>query len=139
MFNKTLLIVAASALTLGATVATAQPYGHTEYNRRDGERHDADRRDGQRYEQHRWARGESLPFQFRDRRYIVNDYYRYGYRVPPRGYAYYRTDAGDIVLAAIATGIIENIFDNGPVYAAPNYNPAYAPPGYRYDQYGRPY
>jgi len=53
----------------------------------------------------RWARGVVIPYDYRSRWY-VRDYRRYGWAPPPRGYAYYRTDTGDIVLAAIATGVI---------------------------------
>jgi Ni/Co efflux regulator RcnB len=42
----------------------------------------------------------------------VNDYRRYGYGPPPRGYGYYRTDTGDVVLAAIATGVIISLLSN---------------------------
>ena len=41
----------------------------------------------------------------------MRDYNRYGYGPPPRGYGYYRTDTGDIVLAAIATGVILSLLD----------------------------
>ena len=60
------------------------------------------------YGQYRGQRFEH----YRSREYIVHDYRRYGWRPPPRGYAYYRTDSGDVVLAAIATGIIASIIAN---------------------------
>jgi Ni/Co efflux regulator RcnB len=41
---------------------------------------------------------------------IVYDYHRYGYGPPPRGYHYYRTSTGEIILAAIATGLILSVF-----------------------------
>ncbi|HEX8568977.1 MAG TPA: RcnB family protein [Caulobacteraceae bacterium] len=61
------------------------------------------------YEQghHRWSRGEVLPYEYR--RQPIYNYYDYGYGPPPRGHAYYRTSTGDIILAAIATGIIVHI------------------------------
>lgn len=58
----------------------------------------------------RWVRGQYLPPEYR--RYIVTDYYRYGYGPPPRGYGYYRTNTGEIILAAIATGLILSVFAN---------------------------
>ena len=58
----------------------------------------------------RWHRGMSLPPPYR--RVIVHDYGYYGYPPPPYGHAYYRTDGGDIVLAAIATGLILSVFAN---------------------------
>lgn len=59
----------------------------------------------------RWYRGATIPYGYRSNWY-VRDYGRYGYRAPPRGYGYYRTDTGDIVLAAIATGVIASLLTN---------------------------
>lgn len=71
-----------------------------------------DRRDREqrRYER-RYYRGATLPYQYRNNWYI-RDYHRYGYRTPPRGYGYYRTDTGDVVLAALATGVIISLLSN---------------------------
>jgi Ni/Co efflux regulator RcnB len=63
------------------------------------------------YYGHRWMRGQILPPHYR--RHVVYDYHRYGWGPPPRGYAYYRTDTGDIILAAIATGLILSILGGG--------------------------
>lgn len=43
---------------------------------------------------------------YRDRGYYISDYRRYGLPAPRPGYRYYRADNGDIVMAAIASGII---------------------------------
>ncbi|RZJ26734.1 MAG: hypothetical protein EON85_06760, partial [Brevundimonas sp.] len=59
----------------------------------------------QRRDYRRWQRGAVVPREYR-RSWYVNDYRRYGYSAPPRGYGYYRTDTGDVVLAAIATGVV---------------------------------
>ncbi len=53
-----------------------------------------------------WRRGDRLPPGYR---YQVVDYRRYNYAPPPRGYHYVRDDRGDVILAAIATGIIASI------------------------------
>lgn len=66
---------------------------------------------GHAYGHRRWQRGAVIPRDYR-RSWYVDDYRRYGYRAPPRGYAYYRTDTGDIVLAAIATGVIISLLSN---------------------------
>lgn len=58
-----------------------------------------------------WRRGAYLPSYYRGRGYIVNDYYRYSLRPPPRGYYWYRT-GNDYVLAAIATGLIFDVIAN---------------------------
>ncbi len=58
-----------------------------------------------------WRRGAYLPGYYRDRGYVVHDYYRYHLRPPPRGYYWYRT-GNDYVLAAIATGLIFDVIAN---------------------------
>lgn len=65
---------------------------------------------GHAYGHRRWHRGAVIPRDCR-RSWYVNDYRRYGWRAPPRGYAYYRTDTGDIVIAAIATGVILSLLN----------------------------
>jgi Ni/Co efflux regulator RcnB len=63
---------------------------------------------GYGYDQgYHWSRGQVLPYEYR--RYPVYNYHDYGWAPPPRGHAYYRTSTGDIILAAIATGIIVSI------------------------------
>ena len=61
---------------------------------------------------HHWGKGDRLPDQYNDRRYEVTDWRARHYDAPPRGYHYVRTDDGDIVLAAIAGGVIANILVN---------------------------
>jgi Ni/Co efflux regulator RcnB len=58
-----------------------------------------------------WQRGQYLPRYYRDR-YEVVDYRYHHLRAPPRGYHYVRDDRGDIILAAIATGLIASIILN---------------------------
>lgn len=55
-----------------------------------------------------WGYGQTLPPAYRHRNYVVYDYGRYGLRAPPRGYSYYRT-GDDVVLAAVATGLIASV------------------------------
>lgn len=86
-------------------------------NRRGGyygayDRYDRYDRGGSYYGHRRWARGQRFDH-YRNHGYIVNDYRRYGWAQPPRGYAYYRADNGDVVLAALATGIIASIIVDG--------------------------
>lgn len=61
------------------------------------------------YDYRGWRRGDRLPRYYRDRYVVVHDYYRYGYRHPPRGYHYVRDDRGDLLLVGIATGVILGI------------------------------
>lgn len=138
--NKKLAIGALALATLATagapTVASAQSWRHD--RDRDGRyerwerRADRDRRQDyrrwerdrdrwernrdrwerqQRREYRRWHRGAVIPYDYR-RSWYVDDYRRYGYAPPPRGYGYYRTDTGDIVLAAIATGVVLSLLND---------------------------
>jgi Ni/Co efflux regulator RcnB len=126
--HKPLLIAATAALLLTGAAASAQPYGDRDHDGRpnyverghdrdhDGRRDDRDRHDNRRYDNHRggyhhYARGQRFE-NYRTRSYMVSDYRRHGWAPPPRGYAYYRTDGGDVVMAAVATGIIASIIAN---------------------------
>lgn len=55
-----------------------------------------------------WRRGERLPSNYRSH-YRNVDYRREHLRAPPRGHQYVRTDRGDLLLVAIATGVIVSI------------------------------
>jgi Ni/Co efflux regulator RcnB len=93
------------------------------YDRRD-DRHDHDwdrshgfhHYDGRRFDRGRyvrpsgyyyrsWRYGDHLPRAYYGRRYIVSDYYAYRLLPPPRGYYWVRVD-NDVVLAAIASGLV---------------------------------
>jgi Ni/Co efflux regulator RcnB len=52
-----------------------------------------------------WKTGERYPY-WRDNAYVINDYRTYRLPPPRTGYRYYRDDNGDIVMAAIASGVI---------------------------------
>lgn len=117
---KRLLIAALVATTaLSATAASAQAYG--QYDHRDSrgnyEHRHEDRRHGH-WDDRRWdrpdyrddryrrySRGQRFEY-YRNDRYVIEDYRRYRLAPPPRGYRYYRTDRGDIVMVAIASGLI---------------------------------
>lgn len=58
-----------------------------------------------------WRSGQRYS-NWRNSRYYVNDYRSYGLPAPRRGYRYYRDTNGDIVMAAIATGVIASILSN---------------------------
>ena len=73
-------------------------------NRRDGYR-DGYRGRGEYRGGNRWRQGQVYPY-YRDRGYYVSDYRRYNLPPPRAGYRYYRSDNGDVVMAAIASGLI---------------------------------
>lgn len=52
-----------------------------------------------------WRTGQRFPY-YRDDRYVIRNYSSYDLPPPPRGYRYYRDNNGDVVMAAIAGGVI---------------------------------
>ncbi len=84
--------------------------------------HDHDRRDydhrgyvivHDRGEHEGWYRlGGYLPEEYGDRRYVVEDWRDYRLEPPPRDYQWVRSDNGQFLLVAVASGIIANIVIN---------------------------
>jgi Ni/Co efflux regulator RcnB len=60
------------------------------------------------YYYRRWERGARLPPAYYAPRYVVVDPYRYGLRPPPYGCHWVRV-GGDVILAAIATGVVLDV------------------------------
>jgi Ni/Co efflux regulator RcnB len=58
---------------------------------------------------HDMRRGGRLPSEYRNKQYVVNDWRGHRLSAPPRGYQWVQT-GGDYVLAAVATGVIMQIF-----------------------------
>jgi Ni/Co efflux regulator RcnB len=105
-----LALVAATSMT--ATVASAQSYAQRQADYQQALRQNEQQQRDYRHARHAWARGQALPSNYRSSRYMINDYRGRGWNRPPRGYAYYNTDNGDVVMAAIATGVITSIIVN---------------------------
>jgi len=63
------------------------------------------------YRPYHWRRGDRLPVAYYGRPYVIRDYDRCHLRPPPRGYHWVRVDH-DVVLAAIATGIVLDVLYN---------------------------
>ncbi|MFT3755836.1 MAG: RcnB family protein [Pseudoxanthomonas sp.] len=59
-----------------------------------------------------WRRGGHYYGQGYGPTYVVNDYDYYGLNRPPRGYGWRRSDTGNFLLVALATGIIADIILN---------------------------
>jgi Ni/Co efflux regulator RcnB len=111
------MLIAALAATTAATgamsggVAAAQSYDH----RYDRQQYDQNHNDhhwryyGGRYGYEgysgRWRTGQRYPY-WRDQRYMINDWRAYHLPPPQPGYAYYGDPNGDIVMAALASGVI---------------------------------
>ncbi len=121
---KRLMLAATAVMTLAASVAApaamAQPRGYDRsYN--DHRDYRNDRRDDRRVVVHKETRiYRDRPNQWRagDRFGSYRDYREVSYRdyrlkQPPRGYHYIRdNNTGEIILAAIATGLIASIILN---------------------------
>ncbi len=61
---------------------------------------------------HSWARGQRYHDYYQGPVYVVNDYPRYHVRRPPRGHHWVRDDRGNLLMVAIATGIIADLVLN---------------------------
>ena len=103
------------AAPLAAPAAFAQPRGYEQqysqrgHDHRDG--HWRDRNDHRYDRDHKWKRGDRLGDYRRSYREV--DYRVIHQKAPPRGYHYVRdNNTGEILLAAIATGIIASIILN---------------------------
>ena len=59
-----------------------------------------------------YKRGGRVPVIYRTDRYYVTDWHRAHLRQPPRGYRWVRSDNGDFLMIAVATGIIADILIN---------------------------
>jgi Ni/Co efflux regulator RcnB len=57
----------------------------------------------------RWSRGVPYNHYGYGPTYVVHDYRYYGLRPPPRGHYWRRSDVGDFLLVAAATGIIADL------------------------------
>jgi len=60
---------------------------------------------------HAWYRGDRLPYEYRTRHYVVDDWRSHHLYAPPRGYQWVQS-GGDYLLVAVATGIIASILLN---------------------------
>lgn len=56
-----------------------------------------------------YKRGGHVPAEYRRGSYVVNDWRSRRLREPPRGYEYVRSDNGEYLLIAAATGVIASI------------------------------
>ncbi|HET6553392.1 MAG TPA: RcnB family protein [Dyella sp.] len=92
-------------------------HDHGNDHDRDHRDHDHDRRDyvivHDRGRHEGWYhRGGYVPVEYRDRRYVVEDWQTYRLAPPPRDHQWVRSDDGEFVLVAVATGLIADIVIN---------------------------
>ena len=105
------LLALASLLALGAAApsAFADPRDHHHDRGHYDRGHDRGWHGGPPPHAHVWARGQRYKDYYRGPVYVVNDYPRYHVRQPPRGYRWVRDDRGNLLMVAIATGIIADL------------------------------
>ncbi|MDO9610062.1 MAG: RcnB family protein [Brevundimonas sp.] len=106
--KKSLAAAMAIFMVASAGAASAQSRGPDHHNTGRGPAA-AHERAPERQDAQRWKKGQRLPASYRDNSHRV-DHSRYGLRAPPRGYAYYRS-GNDIVLTAVATGLISSVLN----------------------------
>jgi Ni/Co efflux regulator RcnB len=129
---RTLLLGAASlGLVLTATAASAQSYdgrygGHQYYSGRTGQYAGRDSR---------WRQGQVYPYYHRRDR-MISDWRAYHLPPPRAGYGYYYDDNGDVVMAALASGIIGMVIGGALANNGSSYG--YQQPAYPYG-YSNPY
>jgi Ni/Co efflux regulator RcnB len=63
------------------------------------------------YYHKKWHRGDRLPRGYYARQYVLHDHHVYRLHAPPRGYHWVRVNH-DVVLAAIATGVVLDVLYN---------------------------
>lgn len=56
-----------------------------------------------------YRKGGHVPTEYRHGTYVVTDWHSRRLHQPPRGYEYVRSDNGDYLLVAVATGVIASI------------------------------
>ena len=120
-------LVIAGALLAGSAIAMAGPqdndhdhdkhwndngqgddqHGH---NPKDEGRHDNGKHKG--WDKQAYRRGDRLPDRYYTTQYYVTDYERYHVRRPDPGYRWIRSDSGQIVLTAIASGLVVDVAIN---------------------------
>ena len=113
---KRIALITAAFLTAAAPLAAAPAFadqrgGYERNDRNDRYDHRNDHRNDRRVvvvKQHVWHKGDRIRYD--NRRFHEVNYRDYRYNAPPRGYHYVRdNNTGEILLAAIATGVIAAI------------------------------
>ena len=127
MIGKTAISIAIALAMTSGSFAFAKDNGKHDKHDRDNQewkqqgRHD-NRDFGRSHNEHRkhgrgvgpnheYYRGDRMPYDYRHRHYVVNDWRGHSLSAPPRGYHWVQS-GNDYVLIAIATGIIATVLLN---------------------------
>ncbi len=130
-FAAALCVASASSMAFqhhGANDRQGDEHAHHDDYRGEQERQHGNRGeqrgdDGQRHDSHReytgfhdrgrhegwYKKGGHVPPEYRRGSYVVTDWRSRRLREPPRGHEYVRSDNGDYLLIAVATGVIVSI------------------------------
>jgi Ni/Co efflux regulator RcnB len=109
--KKTMLALALGAL-VASTAAMAAPFQADEHHDHDRDQH-ANVVEHDRGMHEGWYhKGGAVPTEYRDHRYVVDNWRDYHLREPPHGYQWVRSDNGEFLLVAVTTGIIADIMLN---------------------------
>lgn len=124
-----MIVSALIAISIAASGSALAQRGNDNHDRNDhndrndhGQQHEQHDSDGRRDDarkfkrddsrgggpRHDLRRGQRLSQEYRDKRYVVNDWKARHLNAPPRGHQWVRA-GNDYVLAAIATGVITQI------------------------------
>lgn len=107
-----LAVVAASTLFAVPASADVGRSNRAEYvQRNDNRNHNRIERRAVKVQAHRWQRGQRFDRRYASNYQVINNYRAYRLNAPPRGYRYVRSN-NDIVMVAIASGIIGAVFGN---------------------------
>lgn len=123
MKTRLSLLIAAAVIGLSSGPVMAQSHGHDQDDHgRSDQHHDKHRDKYDRHDDHHYSgmhdrgrhegwykRGGHVPQEYRSGRYVVNDWHSEHLRQPPRGYHWVRSDNGDFLLVAVATGVITDL------------------------------
>ena len=107
---KKFILAAIAATTVFAVPASAADRDHRSSYSQRGD-HDRNWNKGRAAQGHRWARGQRFDRRYATNYQVISNYRAYRLNAPPRGYRYVRSN-NDIVMIAIATGLIGQVFNN---------------------------
>lgn len=110
--KKALLAMMLGAV-MASTAVTAAPFQDDHHDHQDNrDHHDYVVAHDRGMHEGWYHKGGRVPEEYRDHRYVVDDWHEYHLHQPPQGYQWVRSDTGDFLLVAVASGVITDIMLN---------------------------